>query len=116
MLTFAEYQSWCKNDIDRHVLANLEELGLSPNPPASKENLVRRASLDLRGVPPTISEIDTFLQDDSENAYEQMLDRFLSDPACGERLAVEWLDVASYGDSQGLFSDLPNLMRGHVVS
>ncbi|MDD7983381.1 PSD1 and planctomycete cytochrome C domain-containing protein [Lentisphaera marina] len=96
---------WCKNEIDRHVLKQLEDLKLNPNPEADKETLIRRLSLDLRGVPPSLAEVDVFLADSKEGAYERLVDRFLSDKAVGERLAVEWLDVSSYGDSRGLFED-----------
>ena len=97
--------SWSKNDIDFFTLKKMNEKGLKPNSEASKETLIRRLSLDLRAVPPSIAEIDAFLADDSVQAYEKLVDQMLADKACGERLAVEWLDVASYGDSQGLFED-----------
>jgi hypothetical protein len=96
---------WCKNDIDRYIMNQLETLGLEPNQEASKETLIRRLSLDLRGIPPSLEEIDIFLNDKSEKAYENLLDRMLADKAFGEKMAVEWLDVASYGDSNGLFED-----------
>ncbi|EDM28853.1 hypothetical protein LNTAR_13592 [Lentisphaera araneosa HTCC2155] len=96
---------WCKNDIDRHIGRQLEDLKLQPNPEASKEQLIRRLSLDLRGTPPSLNEVDAFLADQKEGSYERLVDRILADKAVGERLAVEWLDVASYGDSQGLFED-----------
>ncbi|NQZ60476.1 MAG: DUF1549 domain-containing protein, partial [Lentisphaeraceae bacterium] len=98
-------KNWGTNQIDHYIMNKLEEQALNPSPRATKETLIRRLSLDLRGIPPELSEIDDFLSDKSPQAYEKVVDKFLADKSCGERLAVEWLDVASYGDSQGLFSD-----------
>ena len=97
--------AWCKNGIDNHVINKLDELKLKPNKEASKETLIRRLSLDLRGLPPSIQEIDAYLADKKPGAYERLVDSFLADKSYGERMAVEWLDVASYGDTQGLFED-----------
>src|SRR6185437_3214601 len=87
--------------IDAFVLAKLREKGLSFNPDADRRTLLRRASLDLTGLPPTQSEIDQFLSDKSANAYEQMIDRLLASPHYGERWGRHWLDVAGYADSEG---------------
>jgi len=96
---------WISNEIDAFVLAQLEQQNLSPSPRSTKERLIRRLSLDLRGLPPSLNEIDAFLEDDSPNAYEQLVDRFLADSAYGERMALEWLDVARYADSHGMHAD-----------
>ncbi len=91
--------------IDYFIRAKLEELGLKPSPEADKERLIRRVSMDLTGLPPTISEIDAFLADDSPKAYEKLVDRLLTTDAYAERMAMEWLDVARYADSHGFHSD-----------
>ena len=99
-----------ENEIDNFVLAKLEAEGLSPAEQADKERLIRRASLDLTGLPPTIEEIDAFLADDSPNAYEKVVDRLLDSEAYGERMALEWMDVARYADSHGMHADGARLM------
>ncbi|QNF34966.1 DUF1553 domain-containing protein [Adhaeribacter swui] len=98
-------KSWAKNSIDYFVLQKLEENGLKPNPEASKETLIRRLSFDLTGLPPTIAEIDAFLADKSPQAYERVVNRLLQSPHFGERLAVDWLDVARYADTHGYQDD-----------
>ncbi len=97
--------AWTKNPIDRFVLSKLEENGLKPNAEASKETLIRRLSFDLTGLPPTIAEIDAFLADKSPQAYERVVNRLLASPHFGERLAVDWLDVARYADTHGYQDD-----------
>lgn len=94
------------NPIDYFILAKFQEQGLSPSPPADKERLIRRATMDLTGLPPAISEIADFMADDSPQAYEKLIDRLLDTEAYAERLAMEWLDVARYADSQGLHTDM----------
>ena len=84
---------WPRNPIDRFVLARLEREGLRPTAPAAKERLIRRVSFDLTGLPPTLEEIDAFLADTREDAYERLVDRLLASPHYGERMAVDWLDV-----------------------
>ncbi len=96
---------WSKNDLDRFVLARLEEQGLTPTAEASREMLIRRVTLDLTGLPPTLKEIDAFLADQSPDAYEKVVDRLLSSPKFGERLAVDWLDAARYADTHGYHID-----------
>ena len=96
---------WAQNEIDRFVLSRLEREGLEPSEEASKEMLIRRLSFDIRGLPPSLNEIDAFLEDDKEEAYEQLVDRFLASPAYGERMAAHWLDVARYADSDGYLDD-----------
>lgn len=105
--------SWPRNAMDRFVLAKLEANGLKPSPPADKYTLLRRASLDLRGLPPSPAEIDAFAADKSPDAYEKAVDRFFTDPAFGERWARLWLDLARYADSAGYGSDplRPNMWR-----
>lgn len=98
---------WPRNEIDGFVLEGLNNHELKPSPPASRATLLRRVTFDLTGLPPTLAELDTFLLDNSDDAYERAVDRLLSSPALGERLALEWLDVARYGDTDGLFEDHP---------
>ena len=95
------------NPIDRFILRRLEAEGLSPNPPAAKETLLRRVSLDLIGLPPTLEEVDAFLADQSPEAYERAVDRLLASPHYGERWARRWLDLARYADTNGYEKDKP---------
>ncbi len=96
---------WAKSPIDTFVLARLEKEGLAPSAPADKVTLLRRVTLDLTGLPPTIAEIDAFVADTSPNAYEVVVDRLLKSPRFGEHAARYWLDAARYGDSHGLHFD-----------
>ena len=98
---------WPRNEIDHFILETLTEHDLKPSPPASRALLLRRLTFDLAGLPPTIAELDDFLSDESDNAYEEVVGRLLASPAFGERMALEWLDVARYGDTDGLFEDHP---------
>lgn len=93
------------NPIDNFVLAKLQEEKLQPSPEADKELLLRRVSLDLTGLPPTIAEMDVFLADQSPNAYEKQVDRLLNSPHYGEKMAVDWLDLARFADSHGYTVD-----------
>ena len=97
--------AWPRNGIDSWILARLEKEGLKPSPEADRFTLLRRASLDLRGLPPSLQEVDRFAADTSPDAYEKAVDRFLADPAYGERWARVWLDLARYADSAGYGSD-----------
>ncbi len=99
---------WGRNEIDGFIFARLVEAKLAPQNPASWEQLIRRVSLDLTGLPPTIDEVDSFLADESERAYERVVDRLLHSPRYGERMAMWWLDGARYGDSHGYDNDLEN--------
>ncbi len=92
---------WPTNPVDRFVLAGLEAGSLSPSPEAGKEALIRRVTLDLTGLPPTLQEVDAFLSDASDGAYEKVVDRLLASPQYGERMAVNWLDAARYADTNG---------------
>jgi hypothetical protein len=94
-------QSWVCNPIDSFVLARLEKEGLTPSPEANRETLIRRVSLDLIGLPPSLEEIDAFLADQSPDAYEKVVDRLLASPHYGERWARPWLDLARYADTNG---------------
>lgn len=89
---------WAQSDIDRFVLANLEKQGLKPVHPASRRDLIRRATLDLTGLPPTPEEITAFENDKSPEAFAKVVDRLLASPRYGERWGRYWLDVARYGE------------------
>ncbi len=98
---------WGVNPIDNFVLARLESEGLRPSPPASKEALVRRLSLDLTGLPPSIDETDLFLAESDPGAYDRLVERLLGSPHFGERWGRIWLDAARYADSDGFEKDKP---------
>lgn len=93
------------NPIDNFILEKLEQQKLQPSKEADKELLMRRLTLDLTGLPPTLKEIDDFLKDKSPDAYEKQVDRLLASPHYGEKMAVDWLDVARYADSHGYTVD-----------
>ncbi len=98
--------AWVKNDVDRFVLARLEKEGLTPSPSADKVTLLRRLSLDLIGLPPSIAEVDAFLADASDGAfYERQVERLLASPHYGERWGRHWLDAARYADCDGFEKD-----------
>jgi hypothetical protein len=92
-------QGWVRNDIDRFILSRLEANGLGPAPEADKRTLIRRATYDLTGLPPTAHEVDEFVSDASPHAYERLIERLLASPHYGERWGRHWLDVARYADS-----------------
>ena len=94
-----------RNEIDYFVAQKLESEKLSPAPPADRVTLLRRLSLDLIGLPPTPQEVDAFVNDQSPNAYENQVDRLMSSPHYGERMALPWLDAARYADSNGFQQD-----------
>jgi len=98
---------WIKNDLDAFILEKLDEVGLSPQPEAGRETLIRRLSLDLIGLPPTNEEVDRFSNDQSPEAYETLVDRLMQSPHYGEKWAALWLDLARYADSQGYEKDPP---------
>ncbi len=93
------------NEIDRFVAAPLEKLGMHLSPMADRPTLIRRVSFALRGLPPTIQEVDEFIADERADAYERMVDRYLASPQYGEEMARHWLDVARYADTHGLHLD-----------
>jgi hypothetical protein len=97
--------AWVRNDIDRFILARLEKEGLSPSPEADRVTLLRRLSLDLIGLPPTMAQADAFLADQSERAWENAVERLLASPHHGEKWARPWLDAARYADSDGFEKD-----------
>lgn len=100
------HENWTQqNAIDHFIQEPLEREGMSPSEQADKEHLLRRVTMDLTGLPPTIEEIDAFLADESPEAYERVVDRLLASDAHAERLAMEWLDIARYADSQGVSFD-----------
>ncbi|WP_083435067.1 PSD1 and planctomycete cytochrome C domain-containing protein [Rhodopirellula islandica] len=91
--------------IDRFVRSKMESKGLSPRPTADRRTLIRRLSLDLTGLPPTAEEIDAFLNDDSETAYPDLVDRLIAKPAFGEHMARYWLDLVRFADTNGMHHD-----------
>lgn len=101
---------WSRNAIDRFVLAKLEAAGLSPSEEATKETLIRRVTLDLTGLPPTLEEVDAFLADESPDAYDRLVDRLLASPRYGEWMALPWLDAARYADTNGFQQDRTRTM------
>jgi hypothetical protein len=96
---------WVRNTIDHFVLASLERTGLQPAPEAAPHELLRRVTLDLTGLPPTPAELDAFLADRSPDAYPRVVRRLLASPHFGERMALDWLDLARYADTNGYFGD-----------
>jgi hypothetical protein len=103
-------KSWARNPIDKFILARLEQEKLKPSPEADKITLLRRLSLDLTGLPPTIGAVDAFLADKSPDAYEKQVDRLLASPHYGERWGRHWLDAARYADSDGFEKDKPRFI------
>ncbi len=97
--------SWVRNMVDRFILSELEKRGLKPEPEAEKTTLIRRATMDLTGLPPTIEEVDAYLADASGDAYEKVVDRLLTSSHYGERMTQNWLDLARYADSNGYHFD-----------
>ncbi len=100
-----EQISWPINEVDYFILAKLEESGMKPNEKSDKEALLKRASLDLTGLPPTLEMMDAFLADNSADAYEKLVDLLLASPAYGEKMAVYWMDIARFADSHGFQDD-----------
>lgn len=96
---------WVRSPIDRFVLAKLERIGQKPAPEAEKSTLLRRVTLDLTGLPPTPNEVIAFVNDRSPKAYERVVDRLLSSPRFGERMAMDWVDYSRYADSNGYQAD-----------
>ncbi len=98
-------KAWPVNGVDRFILARLENEGLKPALPTDRALLLRRVSLDVTGLPPTPAEVDAFLADRSPQAYEKQVDRLLVSPRYGERMAMQWLDLARYADTHGFHID-----------
>lgn len=104
--------------IDRFIVSRLAENDLKPSPEADRVTLIRRLCFDLLGLPPTRAQVDRFLQDDRGDAYERLVDRLLDSPHFGERMAIYWLDVVRYADSNGYHSDEPRSIapyRDYVI-
>ncbi|GHC63140.1 PSD1 and planctomycete cytochrome C domain-containing protein [Roseibacillus persicicus] len=96
---------WSGDPIDRFALAKMEEKGLSPSERADRRSLIRRVSLDLTGLPPTLDEVDAFLHDESADAYEKLVDRLLGQASYGEHMAKYWLDLVRFADTNGAHHD-----------
>ncbi len=105
-----QHSHWPRDSIDNFILARLEKEKLEPSAEADRVTLIRRVSLDLTGLPPTIEEVDAFVADRSKDAYEKLVDRLLASPHFGERWARLWLDLARYADSHGYEKDPPRSM------
>jgi mono/diheme cytochrome c family protein len=95
-------QSWGQSPVDNFILAKLEAQGFTPNPIADKRTLIRRATFDLIGLPPTPEEVEAFIADNSPGAFAKVVDRLLASPHYGERWGRHWLDVARYSDTKGM--------------
>ena len=109
---------WCQSRLDFFVLDRLIEQGLQPSPVAEPHTLLRRATLALTGLPPSVEEVNEFLTDDDPRAWEKVVDRLLASPRYGERMAVDWLDAARYADTSGYQNDGPRDMwrwRDYVI-
>jgi len=102
-----KHADWPANEVDRFILARIEAAGLVPVPVADRRTLIRRATFDLTGLPPTPEEVDAFLADESPAAFEKVIDRLLAAPAYGERWGRHWLDLVRYADTAGCNSDFP---------
>lgn len=100
-----QQSGWARNPIDRFVLAKLEQEGLRPAPEADRATLIKRLSIDLTGLPPSPAEVDAFIADTDDRAYEKLVDRLLASRHFGERMALPWLDAARYADSNGFQQD-----------
>ncbi|HEY2249905.1 MAG TPA: DUF1553 domain-containing protein [Planctomycetaceae bacterium] len=110
--------SWPRNEVDRFILARLEREGLKPMPEADRYALIRRLSLDLTGLPPTLDEVDAFVNDAGSQAYDTLVDRLLNKETYGEYWAQMWLDLSRYADSAGYADDPPRKIwnfRDYVI-
>lgn len=96
---------WIRSPVDAFLLARLEQEGLTPSPETHRTTLIRRVTLDLIGLPPTVSEVQDFVADARPDAYERLVDRLLASPHYGERWARAWLDLCHYGDTDGHLTD-----------
>ena len=94
-------EAWARNPVDNFILARLQREGMQPSAEADKITLLRRVTFDLTGLPPSPAEVGAFLSDESSDAYEKVVDRLLRSPHYGERMAMQWLDLARYADSHG---------------
>lgn len=98
-------EDWAKNEIDHFILDKLAEHNIEPAPEANRAHLIRRLFFDITGLPPSISDLDVWMNDSRPDYYERLVDSLLSQPAYGERMAAHWLDVARFADSEGYLDD-----------
>ncbi len=105
-----DLENWASNEIDYFIAKKLNSVGMTPSEKEEKEILIRRAYFDLIGLPPTIQEIDEFVTDNSNNAYEKVIDKLLESKSYGERMAAIWMDLSRYGDSHGYQDDQERIM------
>lgn len=106
----AKKQDWGNNEIDAFIAAKLDQNGITPNERASKEKLIRRVSFDLTGLPPTVEQIQKFVSDTSEKAYENLIDSLLVTNDYAEHMAAEWMDISRYADTHGYQDDFERIM------
>ena len=106
-------EAWCRTPIDRFILSRLEEKGLTPNGTADRRRLIRRAYFDLLGLPPSVDEVEAFVNDTAPDAYDRLIDRLLENPHYGERWARHWLDVARFAESHGYEQDYDRKFAYH---
>ena len=104
------HSAWINNEIDNFISKKFDQKGLIPSETASKEILLRRVFFDIIGLPPSIEQIDSFLEDNSEDSYEKVVDRLLTSESYGERMASIWMDLSRYGDSHGYQDDTERVM------
>src|SRR5690606_13893866 len=102
--------SWARNEIDQFILSKLESNGLRPNERASKEKLLRRVFFDLTGLPPSVEQIESFVNDGSPDAYETIIDSLLNTIDHAEHMASEWMDISRYADTHGYADDFERIM------
>jgi hypothetical protein len=101
------HSGWQRTPVDAFIARSHQRLGLTPSNPASRRTLVRRATIDLHGLPPTPDQVTAFLEDSSPDAYSRLVERLLHSPRYGERWARHWLDIVHYGDTHGYDKDKP---------
>ncbi|MEX2381006.1 MAG: DUF1553 domain-containing protein [Opitutales bacterium] len=114
-----EHEFTAETPIDPFILSRLQDRNLQPSPEADRATLIRRLSFDLTGLPPEPAKVEAFLQDESPDAYEKVVDRLLASPHFGERMAIKWLDLVRYADSIGYHSDNPRNVtpyRDYVIN
>ena len=100
-----ENEDWAKNEIDYFIAEKMEEKGLTPNKIAEKETLIKRAYIDLNGLPPTYAELQNWKNNNAPNWYSQLMEQLIKRPAYGEKMSILWLDLARYSDSYGYQDD-----------
>jgi hypothetical protein len=105
-----ELGAFANNEVDHFILSKIEAAGTQPSVEAQKELLIRRLSFDIRGLPPTVAEVDAFINDPSDNAYEKVVDQYLNTEAYAENMTALWMDVARYADTHGYQDDLERVM------